>query len=109
MATFIVRVIYSPWAEPAAQHGILPNRHRIWKEICNRFKPSPICGGIKGINDPHRKFLAAAVVLATFDATKDGFFNYHQRRFAQAFEFDMNMLEALGIRGPVSSSRSGET
>jgi hypothetical protein len=34
----------------------------------------------------------------SFEATKDVFFNYLQRHFTQAFEFDMNMLEALGMR-----------
>lgn len=38
-----------------------------------------------------------------FDATKDVFFNYHQRSFTQAFEFDVNMLEALGMREAVVS------
>jgi hypothetical protein len=38
-----------------------------------------------------------------FDATKDVFFKYHQRSFTQAFEFDVNMLEALGMRTAVIS------
>lgn len=32
-----------------------------------------------------------------FDETQDLFFNYHERRFEQAFEFDRSMLEALGM------------
>ena len=38
-----------------------------------------------------------------FEATKDVFFNYHQRSFTQAFEFDVNMLEALGMRAAIIS------
>lgn len=38
-----------------------------------------------------------------FEATRDVFFNYHQRSFTQAFEFDLLMLEALGMREAVIS------
>jgi hypothetical protein len=31
-----------------------------------------------------------------FDELQDVFFNYHQRKFTNAFEFDREMLEALG-------------
>jgi hypothetical protein len=39
-----------------------------------------------------------------FDTTKDVFFNYHQRSFTQAFEFDQAMLEALGMGEAVVTS-----
>jgi hypothetical protein len=32
-----------------------------------------------------------------FDELQDVFFNYHQRKFTKAYEFDREMLEALGM------------
>ena len=53
---------------------------------------------------PHnRKFFAGQSNRPAFEATKDVFFNYHQHSFTQAFEFDVNMLEALGMREAVIS------
>jgi hypothetical protein len=36
-----------------------------------------------------------------FDKLQDRFFNYHKREFTRAFEFDLQMMEALGTRKAV--------